>query len=76
VLGGVRAIALAVAKVGVVVVLARAARLPDVGPLQLGIGLRQMGEFSFVIAVIARDHGDARDERGAPALAGAPDAMA
>jgi CPA2 family monovalent cation:H+ antiporter-2 len=50
-------LALALGKVAVVAGLARAFRLPDVRPLQLALGLGQMGEFSFAIAVIAADHG-------------------
>lgn len=51
------AVGLALAKGAVIVALARAARLADVRPVQLGVGLCQMGEFSFAIAVIARDRG-------------------
>src|SRR5207302_5976 len=51
------AVAVALAKSAVIVALARARRRPGVRPLQLGIGLGQLGEFSFVIAVIARDQG-------------------
>jgi CPA2 family monovalent cation:H+ antiporter-2 len=47
-------VALAVAKVAVTALLARGARLPGVRPVQLALGLGQMGEFSFAIAVI--DH--------------------
>jgi monovalent cation:H+ antiporter-2, CPA2 family len=50
-------LALAVGKAVVVVALARVAKRPGVRPLQLGIGLGQMGEFSFAIALIAQDHG-------------------
>jgi len=51
------ALSLGVVKVALVAGLARAARLPGVRPLQLALGLGQMGEFSFAIAVIAADHG-------------------
>jgi CPA2 family monovalent cation:H+ antiporter-2 len=50
-------LALALGKVALVAGLARVRRLPDVRPLQLAVGLGQMGEFSFAIAVIAADHG-------------------
>jgi CPA2 family monovalent cation:H+ antiporter-2 len=50
-------LALALGKVAVVAGLARAIRLPDVRPVQFALGLGQMGEFSFAIAVIAADHG-------------------
>jgi len=50
-------LAVALAKSGVIVALARAVRLPGVRPLQLGLGLGQLGEFSFVIAVIASGEG-------------------
>lgn len=50
-------VALAAGKVAVVVPLARLVRRPGVRPLQLGIGLGQIGEFSFAIALIAQDHG-------------------
>lgn len=57
-LGWLLFIALALAvKVAVVAGLARAVGPPDVRPAQLAIGLGQMGEFSFAIAVIATDHG-------------------
>jgi CPA2 family monovalent cation:H+ antiporter-2 len=48
---------LATTKVALVAVLARLRRQPDVRPFQLALGLGQMGEFSFAIAVIARDNG-------------------
>jgi CPA2 family monovalent cation:H+ antiporter-2 len=51
-------LAVVVAKSGVIVALARVRRVRGVRPVQLGLGLGQLGEFSFVIAVIARDHGD------------------
>ncbi|TMC06946.1 MAG: hypothetical protein E6J41_17285 [Chloroflexi bacterium] len=51
------AAALVLGKVGVVAGLARAFPLPGVRPAQLALGLGQLGEFSFAIAVIATDHG-------------------
>jgi monovalent cation:H+ antiporter-2, CPA2 family len=48
---------LTVGKVALVAGLARLRPLPDVRPLQLAIGLGQLGEFSFAIAVVAADHG-------------------
>ena len=50
-------VALAVGKVALVAGQARLRPLPDVRPLQLAVGLGQMGEFSFAIAVVAADHG-------------------
>jgi CPA2 family monovalent cation:H+ antiporter-2 len=50
-------LALALGKVALVAGLARVLGLHDVRPLQLAVGLGQMGEFSFAIAVIAADHG-------------------
>ena len=50
-------IALAAGKVAIVAGQARLRRPPGVRPLQLAVGLGQMGEFSFAIAVIAADHG-------------------
>jgi monovalent cation:H+ antiporter-2, CPA2 family len=50
-------IAVAVGKVAIVAGLARLRRPPDVRPLQLAVGLGQMGEFSYAIAVIAAGHG-------------------
>ena len=44
--------AVIVSKVLVVFVLGRLARIPDVRPWQLAIGLGQIGEFSFVLASI------------------------
>jgi monovalent cation:H+ antiporter-2, CPA2 family len=49
--------ALAAAKVAPVALLARQRPLPAVRPLQLAVGLGQMGEFSYAIAVVAVDHG-------------------
>lgn len=49
--------ALAAGKVALVAGMARLRSLPDVRPLQLALGLGQMGEFSFAIAVVAADHG-------------------
>ena len=44
--------AVAIAKVIPVYVLSRLARIPDVRPWQMAIGLGQIGEFSFVLASI------------------------
>jgi CPA2 family monovalent cation:H+ antiporter-2 len=44
--------AVVIAKVLVVFALSRLARIPDVPPWQLAIGLGQIGEFSFVLASI------------------------
>ena len=46
-------VAVVIAKVLVVFVLSRVARMPEVRPWQLAIGLGQIGEFSFVLASIA-----------------------
>ena len=46
--------ALLVAKVAVVMLLGRRARMRDVGLWQLSVGLGQMGEFSFVILLAAQ----------------------
>ncbi|HYW25071.1 MAG TPA: cation:proton antiporter [Terriglobales bacterium] len=50
-------VALAAGKSVPVALLARLRPQPDVRPVQLALGLGQMGEFSFAIAVIAMDHG-------------------
>jgi CPA2 family monovalent cation:H+ antiporter-2 len=44
--------AVALAKIVPVLLLARLARIPDVRPWQMAIGLGQIGEFSFVLASI------------------------
>jgi len=50
-------VAVVVAKALPAMLLSRLARLPDVRPWQLGIGLGQVGEFSFVLATIMLTRG-------------------
>jgi CPA2 family monovalent cation:H+ antiporter-2 len=45
-------VAVALAKLVPILLLSRLARIPDVRPLQLAIGLGQIGEFSFVLATL------------------------